>query len=103
VALARAFYGDPFFVALDEPHANLDSEGEQALMQAIQAAKERMAIVAIVAHRPSALAHCNKVILLGNGTQQAFGPRDEVLAKVMRPQQPAQAGFKVVSDSQGRG
>jgi len=100
LALARAFYGDPFFIALDEPHANLDSEGEQALMQAIQNAKERMAIVVLVAHRPSALALCNKVVLLRNGMQQAFGPRDEVLAKVVRPApQPAAGGLKVVGDA----
>jgi PrtD family type I secretion system ABC transporter len=105
LALARAFYGDPFFIALDEPHANLDSEGDQALMQAIQTAKERMAIIAIVAHRPSALANCNKVILLRNGTQQAFGPREEVLAKIARPgaQPAATAGLKVVGDTQVRG
>jgi PrtD family type I secretion system ABC transporter len=105
VALARALYGQPFMVVLDEPHTNLDNEGELALNQAIQAAKARLAIVILIAHRPSALATCDKVLLLANGTQQAFGPRDEVLAKVMpRPvQQPAAGGLKIVSDLQGRG
>ena len=105
VALARALYGNPFLVALDEPHANLDNEGETALHQAILAAKARRAVVILIAHRPSALATCDKVLLLANGTQQAFGPRDEVLAKVtMRPAaQAAAGGLKVVSDVPSRG
>jgi ATP-binding cassette subfamily C protein len=105
VALARALYGNPFLVALDEPHANLDNEGETALHQAILAAKARGAVVILIAHRPSALATCDKVLLLANGTQQAFGPRDEVLAKVtMRPAaQAAAGGLKVVSDVPSRG
>lgn len=104
IALARALYGDPFLIALDEPHANLDNEGEIALTQAIQTAKARGAIVILIAHRPSALAVCDKVLFLANGTQQAFGPRDEVLQKVLaRPVQPAAAGanLKVVGDTRG--
>ncbi len=103
IALARALYGSPFFIALDEPHANLDNEGEVALMHAIQTAKDRGAIVALIAHRPTALAHCNKVLLIGNGTQQAFGPRDEVLSKVMMQAPPQPGRLKVVADSQARG
>ena len=83
VALARALYGDPFLIVLDEPHANLDAEGEAALMEAIENAKTRKAIVIIIAHRPAALAACDKVLVLANGAQQAFGPRDEVLQKVL--------------------
>ncbi len=82
IALARALYGDPFLLVLDEPHTNLDREGEAALEQAIANAKARGAIVILVAHRPSALAACDKVLVLANGVQQAFGPRDEVLAQV---------------------
>ena len=104
IALARALYGDPFLVVLDEPHANLDSDGEAALTQAIHGAKARGAIVVIVAHRPSALAVCDKVLVLANGVQQAFGPRDEILQKVMpRPASSApaasSANLKVVSDT----
>jgi ABC-type protease/lipase transport system fused ATPase/permease subunit len=103
VALARALYGDPFLIMLDEPHANLDNEGEIALMQAIQQAKQRQAIVILIAHRPSALAACDKVLYLANGAQQMFGPRDEVLQKVLaRPtvMAPAAGGanLKVVSE-----
>ena len=105
IALARALYGDPFLIALDEPHANLDHEGEIALTQAIQAAKARRAIVVMIAHRPSALAVCDKVLFLANGVQQAFGPRDEVVNKVVArpaPQPPAAASLKVVSDTSGK-
>jgi ABC-type protease/lipase transport system fused ATPase/permease subunit len=101
IALSRALYGDPFLIVLDEPHANLDNEGEQALTQAIENAKARQAIVIMIAHRSSALAACDKVLLLAGGTQQAFGPRDEVLQrmKVRPPQAPAVGALKVVGDA----
>jgi ATP-binding cassette, subfamily C, type I secretion system permease/ATPase len=107
VALARALYGDPFLIVLDEPHANLDSEGEAALTQAIQDAKARQAIVVLIAHRPSALAVCDKVLFVVNGAQQAFGPREEVLQKVLArppaaPPAAAVANLKMVSDLPGR-
>ena len=92
IALARALYGDPFLVVLDEPNANLDSEGEAALQQAIRELKARGAIVVMIAHRPSALAACDKVLFLANGAQQAFGPRDEVLRKVLAPAAAGRAG-----------
>jgi PrtD family type I secretion system ABC transporter len=101
IAIARALYGNPFLVVLDEPNANLDNEGEVALQQVVRDLKARGAIVILVAHRPSALAACDKVLFLANGAQQAFGPRDEVLQKVLaRPAQPAApAGpLKVVRD-----
>lgn len=104
IALARALYGDPFLIVLDEPHANLDNEGEIALTQAIQVAKARGAIVILIAHNPSALANCDKVLFLANGAQQAFGPRDEILQKIWaRPVQPAGVGanLKIVSDTPG--
>jgi len=103
IALARALFGDPFLIVLDEPHANLDSDGEIALTRALQAAKARLAIVVLIAHRPSALAVCDKVLFLANGSQQAFGPRDEVLQKVLalRPQPAVGANLKAVSDTIG--
>jgi ATP-binding cassette, subfamily C, type I secretion system permease/ATPase len=102
IALARALYGDPFLIVLDEPYSNLDSDGESALLQATQRAKARGAIVVLIAHRPSALAACDKMLILGNGSQQAFGPRDELLQRVLaRPPQQAAAGvnLKVVADA----
>jgi ATP-binding cassette subfamily C protein len=103
VALARALYGDPFLVVLDEPGSNLDAEGDAALEAALAAAKARGAIVVVVAHRPSALAICDYVLVIANGVQQAFGPRDEVLRKVTVRPQPAQAPLRVVSDTTAGG
>jgi ATP-binding cassette subfamily C protein len=85
VALARALYGDPFLIVLDEPNANLDQEGEAALQQAIRSAKERGAIVVMIAHRTAILGVCDKVLVLKDGLQHAFGPRDEVLKALRVP------------------
>ena len=105
IAFARALYGRPFLVVLDEPASNLDNDGEIALQQAVVNLKARGAIVVLIAHRPNALAHCDKVLMIANGAQQAFGPRDEVLRKVLaRPAQApaAPAGnLKVVGDTTG--
>jgi ATP-binding cassette subfamily C protein len=81
IALARALYGSPFLVVLDEPNANLDSEGEFALQNALRELKERGAIAIIISHRPAVLEQCDKVLVLGNGAQQAFGPRDLIIRK----------------------
>jgi ATP-binding cassette subfamily C protein len=84
VALARALYGDPFLIVLDEPNSNLDAEGEQALTQAILSARARGRIVIVIAHRPSALAAVDLVLMMADGRAQAFGPKDEVLSTVLR-------------------
>jgi PrtD family type I secretion system ABC transporter len=97
LALARALYGDPFLVVLDEPNANLDSEGEAALQTAIGTLKARGAIVIVIAHRPAVLEQCDKILVLANGAQQGFGPRDAILRKppVVRQQQGATASSNV--------
>ncbi|WP_342640296.1 type I secretion system permease/ATPase [Rhodoligotrophos ferricapiens] len=84
VALARALYGDPFLIVLDEPNSNLDAEGEAALTHAIRGAREAGSVVIVIAHRPSALAAVDKVLVLAEGRQQAFGPKDEVLGRVLK-------------------
>ncbi len=79
IGLARALYGDPFLVVLDEPNSNLDAEGEEALSKAIAKVRERGGIVVIVAHRPSALAAVDMVGLVQNGRLAAFGPKDDII------------------------
>jgi PrtD family type I secretion system ABC transporter len=79
VGLARALYGDPFLIVLDEPNANLDGEGEAALLRAIRDAKARGAIVILIAHRAGMLSVCDKVLVLRGGVQHAFGPRHEII------------------------
>lgn len=80
LGLARALYGDPTLVVLDEPNANLDAEGDAALTQAIHTIKDRGGIVIVMTHRPSAIEAVDLLLLLDGGRQQAFGPKAEVLA-----------------------
>jgi ATP-binding cassette subfamily C protein len=85
IGLARALYGDPFLVVLDEPNSNLDADGEAALGRAILGVRERGGIVVVVAHRPTALAALDLVLVMADGRAQAIGPRDEILKKMQRP------------------
>lgn len=81
IGLARALYGEPFLVVLDEPNSNLDSEGEQALVRAIAGVRERGGIVIVIAHRASVLAAVNRVLVMAQGQVQAFGPKEQVLGR----------------------
>jgi ATP-binding cassette subfamily C protein PrsD len=90
IGLARALYGDPFLVVLDEPNSNLDQEGDAALTKALLEARERGAVVVVVAHRPSAVAALNKLLYVQGGRQAAFGPKDQVLRDIS--QRPAVGG-----------
>ena len=101
IALARALYGEPFLVVLDEPNSNLDSEGEEALTNAILAVRARGGIVIVVAHRRSALAAANYVLAMVQGGQKAFGPKDEILARSTVRQVSAPAPLKVVQSTNG--
>jgi PrtD family type I secretion system ABC transporter len=83
IGLARALYGDPVIVILDEPNSNLDSEGSQALNRAIQQLKSEGAAVLIMAHRPAAIQACDLLLVLDGGKQKAFGPRDAVLQQTV--------------------
>jgi PrtD family type I secretion system ABC transporter len=82
IGLARALFREPALVVLDEPNANLDSEGDLALSNAILALKRRGAAVVIIAHRPSAIAHVDRLLMLADGEPRAYGPRDDVLNKI---------------------
>jgi len=95
IALARALYGDPFLVVLDEPNSNLDAEGDEALTRAILGIRARKGIVVVVAHRPSAIAGLDLILAMGQGRQIEFGPKEETLAKVLKRAAP----LKVVHEA----
>jgi len=82
LGLARALYGNPILAVLDEPNSNLDADGDAALAKAVQNMKANGTTTIIVAHRPSAIAFVDKLLLLADGELKAFGPRDEVLEKI---------------------
>lgn len=79
IGLARALFGEPFLVVLDEPNSSLDHDGEEALTHAILGVRARGGIVVVIAHRPSALAGVDTVLVIQGGRQQAFGPKETVL------------------------
>lgn len=82
IGLARAFYGDPRLVVLDEPNSNLDTAGEAALAAALMRAKAKRMTVVAVTQRPALLRSVDKIMVMKEGRVQALGPRDEVLAKI---------------------
>ncbi|MEL7471602.1 MAG: type I secretion system permease/ATPase [Pseudomonadota bacterium] len=84
IALARALYGDPFLLVLDEPNSDLDTDGEMALRNAILAASQRGAIIVVMTHRPSTLQAVSKVLMLKAGHQIAFGDKEQVLQETRR-------------------
>lgn len=84
IGLARALYGDPFLVVLDEPNSSLDQDGDEALTRAILGVRARGGIAIVVAHRPSAVAGVDHLLMMRNGRQQAFGPKDVVIREAMK-------------------
>jgi ATP-binding cassette subfamily C protein len=95
IALARALYRDPFLIVLDEPNSNLDAEGDDALTRAIRTARERGAIVIVVAHRPVGVDGVDLIMVMREGRMQAFGPKETVLPQVLQRIVPA---IKIVAD-----
>ena len=100
IGLARALYRDPFLVVLDEPNSNLDAEGDEALTQAILGIRARGGIAIVVAHRPSAISGVDYILVMAKGRQQQFGPKEEILNRVIQPPPPPRA-LKVVPEQQG--
>lgn len=84
IGLARAMYGDPVIMVLDEPNSNLDNEGSVALNVAIRAMKEAGCAILIMAHRPAAIQECDLLMVMEEGTRRAFGPRDQVLREMVK-------------------
>lgn len=84
IGLARALYGDPVILVLDEPNSNLDNDGSMALNAAIRAVKSQGGSVLIMAHRPAAIQECDLLMVLDGGIRRAYGPRDEVLKSMVR-------------------
>ena len=97
IALARALYGNPFLVVLDEPNSNLDAEGDEALTRAILGVRARSGIVIVIAHRPSAIAGVDQLLVMNNGRQVDFGTKEATLTKLQRPI-PSPPPLKVVPE-----
>ena len=86
IGLARAIYGDPFVVVLDEPYSNLDGDGEAALGRTLAGIRARGGIVVLIAHRRSAIAVVNKLVVIADGRQIAFGPKGSRPGQIAAPQ-----------------
>jgi ATP-binding cassette subfamily C protein len=90
IALARALYDDPVIVILDEPNSNLDNDGSVALNHAIKQLKADGKSVLIMAHRPAAIQECDTLLVIDQGVQAAFGPKDKVLKEMVANHQTIQ-------------
>jgi ATP-binding cassette subfamily C protein len=84
IGLARALYGNPVLVVLDEPNSNLDNEGSAALNTAIRQLRQQGACVLIMAHRPAAVQECDLILMIESGIRRAFGPKDQVMREVLK-------------------
>ena len=102
VGLARALYGNPVFVLLDEPNSSLDEAGDQALAAAIAHGKAQGTTFVVITHRTHVLGVSDKILLLRDGTMQAFGPRDDVLSALQKAAQ-AQAAQAAQAAQQAQG
>ncbi|WP_306150976.1 type I secretion system permease/ATPase [Roseovarius sp. MMSF_3281] len=101
IALARAFFGNPRLLVLDEPNSNLDVAGDQALARALHHAKEQKITVVVITQKPSILAHVDKIALLAGGSLALMGPRDEVLQSIRGGGGPGTDGPGTIPDNRG--
>jgi ATP-binding cassette subfamily C protein len=102
IALARALYGDPFLVVLDEPDSNLDAEGQQALRQAILGVRARGGVVVVVSHRRNVLAAVDLLLAMQKGRMIAVGPKELVIQKLQSSGGPLVQSLKIVPDAGSR-
>jgi len=86
IGLARALYGDPVIVVLDEPNSNLDEPGEIALGNAIQRLKQKRVTVIVITHRNNVLANVDKLLILNDGLISVYGPKEQVIAHLQQQQ-----------------
>ena len=96
LGLARAVYGDPVLLILDEPTAHLDAKGSAALNKAVQSLKENGRAIVIMTHRPAAIVECDQVLYLEKGQVRAVGPREEILRQITQKPGPASAPLQAV-------
>jgi ATP-binding cassette subfamily C exporter for protease/lipase len=94
IGLARALYGEPVLLVLDEPNAHLDEEGERVLLRVLAALKTRGATVVLMTHRSAMLAVTDRLLILRDGATQAYGPRDEVVRALQKAAMAAQPGAR---------
>ncbi|MFZ5957948.1 type I secretion system permease/ATPase [Pseudomonas knackmussii] len=102
IGLARALYGDPSLLVLDEPNSNLDDLGERALVEVLEELRARHRTVVVISHRPSTLKTVDKLLLLRDGCMQLFGPREEVLAQLAQASMPGSPAAPTLTAVRGR-
>ncbi len=103
IGLARAVYGRPAFVVLDEPSSNLDAVGDAALAECLEALKERGTTVVIISHRTATLASDDKILVLREGLVEAYGSRDEINQRFLAPAKPSVRVLQVSKPALTRG
>jgi len=101
IALARALYGDPKLLVLDEPNANLDADGDSALTNAIAGSRQRGNTVIVMTHRPSAIAAVDTLLMLRAGKIEEFGPKNKVLKNLQDKHKKARQSDSSASETQG--
>jgi ATP-binding cassette subfamily C protein len=103
LALARALYGEPSFIVLDEPNANLDAAGEEALLRSIQKLKAQQTTVVIISHKMNILTAVDKILVMADGAVQTFGPRDAILQRLIASPVPSNSPPTPLARASGAG